>query len=363
MALNKELRGIERIPESMRAAVYRGKGNVKVERVAVPAIGPDEILVRVAYCGVCPTDVKKILHGTQEPPRIYGHETSGTVVKVGRKVHGWRPGDRVGLHHHVPCMHCHCCRHRAFAQCQQYKRTGITAGFEPAGGGFSEYVRVMSFVLPGVVKVPRNGTLLQAAFLEPVNTVLKGVRRLPLRKGDHVWVVGQGPIGLMFTRLLALQGCSVSVSDPLEARLRKGRQMGGRHFWNPARQEIPGFWRKIRKKGGFDAVVLTVAGSGVVAEAMQFVRGGGKVLLFAHTKRGEEAALDLARVCMDEKDLLGSYSSDFTLQAEVAKLVFSGQMGVEGLVSNLLPLERVAEAMDRSSAPCGKSLKLVVQAG
>src|SRR5712671_6312535 len=183
----------------MRAVVYRGAKDLRVETVPVPAIRPNEILVKVAACGVCPTDIKKIHYGTVPPPRIFGHETAGTIVKLGSAVRGFKVGDRVALHHHVPCLDCHACRHRAFAQCPQYKRTGITAGFEPAGGGYAEYVRVMPFVLPGVVKIPARNSFLEGAMLEPVNTVLKAIRRLSVLPGDWVLVAGQGPIGLMFT--------------------------------------------------------------------------------------------------------------------------------------------------------------------
>src|SRR3990172_7352434 len=162
----------------MRAAVYHGANDLRIETLRVPRIGANELLVKVAVCGVCPTDIKKIQYGTVPPPRVFGHETAGTIVRVGARVRGFKAGDRVALHHHVPCIDCHACRHRAFAQCAQYKRTGITAGFEPAGGGYSEFVRVMSFVLPGVVKIPASNSFQEGAMLEPVNTVLKAVRRL-----------------------------------------------------------------------------------------------------------------------------------------------------------------------------------------
>src|SRR6267142_6197823 len=197
------------IPETMQAVVYRGANDLRVETLPVPKIGPRELLVKVAVCGVCPTDIKKIHYGTVPPPRIFGHETAGTIVRLGARVRGFRVGDRVALHHHVPCLKCHACRHRAFAQCPQYKRTGITAGFEPAGGGYGEYVRVMPFVLPGVVKIPARNTFLEGAMLEPVNTVLKAVKRLNLLPGDKVLVAGQGPIGLMFTKTLLLRGIQV----------------------------------------------------------------------------------------------------------------------------------------------------------
>jgi threonine dehydrogenase-like Zn-dependent dehydrogenase len=213
------------IPKTMQAVVYRGANDLRLETVPVPRIGPGELLVRVAVCGVCPTDIKKIQYGTVPPPRIFGHETAGTIVRVGARVRQFKVGERVALHHHVPCLECHACRHHAFAQCAQYKRTGITAGFEPAGGGYAEYVRVMPFVLPGVVRIPARNSFLEGAMLEPVNTVLKAVKRLALLRGDTVLVAGQGPIGLMFTRLLALQGMRVLATDLLPTRLEAGARV------------------------------------------------------------------------------------------------------------------------------------------
>src|ERR1043165_4013055 len=179
------------IPKMMNAAVYRGVNNIVLERVPVPPIGPNELLVKVAACGVCPTDIKKIQYGTVPPPRIFGHETAGTIIRVGSKGNDFECGESAAPHTHVPFPPCRACRHRAFAQCAGYKRTGITAGFEPAGGGFAEYVRVMPFVFPGVVRIPPENSFEEGAFLEPVNTVLKGIRRLRLLEGDRVLVVGQ----------------------------------------------------------------------------------------------------------------------------------------------------------------------------
>src|SRR5262252_3821820 len=216
------------IPKSMRAIVYRGANDLRLESVPVPRIRSGELLVKVAVCGVCPTDIKKIHYGTVPPPRIFGHETAGTIVAIGTGVNRFQSGEGVALHHHVPCLKCHACRHHAFAQCAQYKQTGITAGFEPAGGGYAEYARVMPFVLPGVVKIPARNSFLEGAMLEPVNTVLKAVERLCLRRGDVVLVAGQGPIGLMFTRLLALKGAKVVATDLLETRLRLATDYGAR---------------------------------------------------------------------------------------------------------------------------------------
>src|SRR5690348_5176499 len=143
------------IPTTMQAAVYRGVNDVRVETVPVPKIGPGEILLRVHSCGICGTDLKKISTGSHSAPRIFGHETSGVVAAIGEGVKQFRVGDRVMVFHHIPCRKCFYCAHKTFAQCETYKKVGCTAGFEAAGGGFAEYVRVMDWIVrEGTVRIP-----------------------------------------------------------------------------------------------------------------------------------------------------------------------------------------------------------------
>ena len=352
----------------MSAVVYRGPNDLRLETVPVPRIGRHELLVRVAVCGVCPTDIKKIHYGTVPPPRVFGHETAGTVVKLGAGIKKFKLGDRVALHHHVPCLACHFCRHNAFAQCATYKRTGITAGFEPAGGGYAEYVRVMPFVLPGVVKIPARNTFEEGAMLEPVNTVLKAVRRLALLPGDVVLVAGQGPIGLMFTRLLQLAGMQVIATDLLASRLKLAKKFGAKWAFLAGSTQGPStlqsfnssIVQRLTKKRGLDAAIIAVPSDDAVRQAQGWLRGGGQVMLFAHTKRGNATPMDLAAVCVDEKDLLGSYSADFNLQKEVARLVFRRELDVRGLITHRFPLAATATAVQLAAQPTEDSLKILV---
>src|SRR5271167_226699 len=194
----------------MRAAVYKGDSVVAVEHVPTPEIGAGELLVRVEACGVCHTDLKKIEYDLLAPPRIFGHETAGIVAATGSGVTRYQVGDRVIVFHHIPCGECFYCQRNLYAQCHVYKRVGVTAGFEPAGGGFSQYVRVMDWIVErGVEKIPDGVPFEVAAFVEPVNTCLKAVEQCDPRPDDVVLVQGQGPVGLMFTMLLRLRGCTV----------------------------------------------------------------------------------------------------------------------------------------------------------
>jgi L-iditol 2-dehydrogenase len=360
----------------MRAVVYRGPDDLRLETVPVPQIQSGELLVKVAACGVCPTDIKKIHYGTVPPPRVFGHETAGVVVKMGARVRGFRVGDRVALHHHVPCLKCHFCRHKAFAQCPGYKRTGITAGFEPAGGGYAEYVRVMPFVLPGVVKIPARNTFAEGAMLEPVNTVLKAVKRLSLLRGDSVLVAGQGPIGLMFSKILSLRGMKVAATDLLEPRLKLALKWGASHAFNAANASLMDEIRSMYPI--LDAAVIAVPSDAAVIQAMELVRGSAQILLFAHTTPSRAAGgatgratlprshptpephLDFSRICLEEKDLIGSYSSDYTLQEEVARLVFSRRLDIRPLITHTFPLDQTPAAIALASHPTADSLKVMV---
>lgn len=347
----------------MRAAVYRGVDEVRVEEVEVPKIGPREVLVRVAACGVCGTDLKKIHYGLVPPPRIFGHETAGTIAAVGSEVADWSVGERVVIVHHVPCLSpdCFFCRRRAFAQCPVYKKTGTTAGFEPAGGGFAEYARVLDWcVNGGMVRIPDDVTFEEASFVEPLNTVLKGVRMAGVQAGDTVFVIGQGPIGLLFTRLAHLAGARVAATDRLDYRLALARQLGADSALNPDTDDVSAAILALSEGRGADLAVVAVPNTRVVAQAFAAVRPAGKVLLFAQTRLDDPLEVDAGAVCMQEKALLGSYSSDITLQDEAADLIFSRRVDVRALISHRFGLDAIGQALDLAAHPRDHSLKILV---
>jgi L-iditol 2-dehydrogenase len=351
------------IPSTMRAAVYRGVNHVRLEEVPVPEIGAGEILLRVHTCGICGTDLKKIATGSHSAPRIFGHETAGVVAKVGKGVRKFSAGERVVVFHHIPCRECYYCRHKTFAQCDTYKKVGCTAGFEPSGGGFAEYVRVMDWIVErGTVRIPEGISFEQACFVEPVNTCIKGIETLGLQAGETVLVIGQGPIGLILANLAKRAGTRVITSDLYPARLTMANSFGLNLTIDASKADAGKTVRGMTEERGADAVILAVGGSGLIRPAMDATRPGGRVLLFAQTARGE-ATIDPAAVCVDEKALLGSYSASVELQEESVRFVMNREMDLERLISHRFPLQSGVEALNLAAHPQPDSMKIVIQPG
>lgn len=353
------------IPAHMRAVVYRGVNDMRVETVPVPHIGPGELLIKVATCGICGTDLKKIHLGSHSAPRIFGHEMAGVVVAVGEGVTRYALGDRVMTFHHVPCGECYYCRKNTPAQCPLYKKTGVTAGFAPSGGGFAEYIRVMDFVVSkgGVVPIPDDVPFEQAAFVEPLNTVLKGVKMLNVEPDDTVLVIGQGPIGLMHAALCRRTGARVLTSDLFPERHAIAARFGLNDPINASTENVVERVFAATDGRGADAVILAVGGTALIRTAMDAVRPGGRVMLFAQTQHGE-VTIDPAAVCVDEKTLLGSYSSSFPILNEVTGLVFNGYRNgfdLTQLISHRFPLEEAVKAIDIASHPQAGSMKIMIE--
>jgi len=345
----------------MHAGVYRGEGRVVVEQVPIPEIGEGEVLFRVAACGICGTDIKKIQHGFIKPPQILGHELAGTVVKVGRGVKKFKPGDRVVSFHHIPCGACFYCDHKLFSQCAGYKKTGLTAGFDPNGGGFAQYVRAMPWIVErGMIALPPDVTFEEATFVEPVNTCLKAARKARVARGETVLIVGQGPIGMLLTLIAKYEGAKVYTSDPMSGRRSASVRFGATESFDPLTTDLKAELHKRTEGRGADAVLLAAPIPALVPEALLIVRPGGRVLLFAHNDPVLQLEFPAATIGVEEKEILGSYSASIDDQRESAELVFSKRLPVRELISHRFPLERIAEGLELAARPKQDTLKVVI---
>ena len=351
------------IPATMLAAVYRGVNDVRLETVPVPKIGAGELLLRVHTCGICGTDLKKIATGSHSAPRIFGHETAGMIAAVGAGVRDFQPGDRVVVFHHIPCGECYYCRHKTFAQCETYKKVGRPARVEPPGGGCAEAVGVMAWLARrGAVRIPKNVSYEQACFVEPVNTCMKGIERLGLQPDETVVVIGQGPIGIILSVLAKRAGATVVTSDLYPQRLTISTSYGLGNSIDASRTDVVKAVREQTEGRGADAAILAVGGNGLIRTAMDAVRPGGRVLLFAQTVHGE-STFDPGAVCVDEKTLLGSYSASVDLQKESVQFVMNREMDLERLITHRFSLSSSVEALNLAAHPQPDSMKIAIQPG
>jgi len=343
------------VPATMRAAVYRGKGLVVVEDVPVPAIGDGEVLIRVASCGICGTDIKKIEHGFVAAPQIFGHEVAGTIVAVGSGVPRWKIGDRAMSFHHIPCGACFYCDRRLFSQCPAYKKVGLTAGFDPNGGGFAQYVRAMPWMVErGMVAIPDSVSFDEASFIEPVNTCIKAVEKARVAAGDTVLVMGLGPIGLLLMMLSKLARATVIGSDPMPERRAKSIAL------NPREGNLAEEIRARTSGRGADVVLVAVPIPSALTDALALARPGGRVLLFAQNDPRMKIEFPAAAIGVEEKEILGSYSAAVDRQDEAARLIFSRLLPVNELISHRFSLEDMTRALQLAAHPVGNSLKVVV---
>jgi len=344
----------------LKAVVYHGKRDLRVEEVPVPEPGAGEMLVRVDACGICPTDLKKIEQGLLTGPRIFGHEIAGTVTALGPGTRAYREGDRVVVHHHVPCGACFYCARELYAQCRVYKTNGTTAGFEPSGGGYAEFLVARDWIVErGTVRIPDGVRSEEAAFVEPVNTCLKAVRKARVARDETVLVVGQGPIGQLLQQIARVEGASVLVSDGVPERLELARSLGASVALDTA-GDVVGQLQALTDGRGVDVSLLAAPGQAAFDQAVAATRPGGRILSFAATSPGEAALVDLGRLTSLEQDLLTAYSSSIDLQREAAELVFGRSVRVAELVSHRLPVAQAGEAFELAVGKAPGTLKVLL---
>jgi L-iditol 2-dehydrogenase len=316
----------------------------------------------VEACGICHTDLKKIEYDLLPGPRIFGHETAGTVVATGAGVTGFEAGDRVIAFHHIPCLDCFYCYRKLYAQCPVYKKVGITAGFEPAGGGFGQYIRIMDWIVRrGVEKIPDGVSFERASLVEPLNTCHKAVQTADPQPGDVAVVLGQGPIGLMFRLLVRRAGARVLGTDTISTRLSLARRFGAEMALDPRTDDIVSAVRKLSDGRGADLVIVAVSAPGLVEQAVRCSRPGAKILLFSQTSDKERIEVSGADICVGERSIFGSYSASVDLQKESARLVFGGELPLDELISHRLPLDQIASGFHMARRPDERSLKIIVQ--
>jgi L-iditol 2-dehydrogenase len=338
----------------LKAAQFDGNSGFVLRDIEIPILGPNDILVKTSFCGVCGTDVHKAVTHSVPAGTVLGHEVAGTVVDVGMAQSCVKPGDRVVVAHHVPCYHCKYCRTGHHSLCPHYTQTNL----EP--GGFSEYFRASDEHVKHTLRVlPPDMPLEVACFMEPLACIIQGQRRSGVGPGDNVLILGAGPIGVLHSQMARVNGAArVIVSDPVMWRREKALALGADFALDPLAKDIIDVTKDLTDGLGADVVILCTGVPKLMVDAMKAVRRGGTVLSFAQTVDGIQ--LPGSRFFLDEITITGSYSSspydyDFALQ-----LLRNNQIDTASMISRIYPLRELGKAIEMALSPQEGVLKVLV---
>jgi len=322
----------------MRAAVLGGDGRIAPATWPRPSAGAGELLLRLRGCGLCGSDIAKIVAPSARVATVLGHEVVGDVVEAGAGVDGFGAGDRVVAAHHVPCGTCHYCRRGSESMCRAFKLSNLDPG------GFAEYVRVPAAnVRHATFRIPDHLTDEEASFVEPLACCLRAVDRARVEPGDTAVVIGLGSIGCLFTQLLKRAGAIVIGVDPLTERAALARGRGADVTGDA--EAVAKVTRELSDGRGADHVVVTAGGADVLPWAAAVLRDGGAVHYFAGGP-GEALPLPLATLYHRELTVTSTYSSSPATLARAFWLLAAGKVEADGLITHRLPLERLAEGVE-----------------
>jgi len=339
----------ERIPTRMKVGLYYGHADVRVEDRPVPEIGPREVLAQVMACGVCGSDTMKWYRepATQGGRGINtGHEIAGRIARVGAAVNNWKPGDRVVITHHFPCLECTPCRDGEETACEFMHVKHI----EP--GGFSEYVRLLeSCVERGLYALPDSMTYEEGSFVEPLACVVRSVRKTEPLENRTVLVFGSGLAGLLHIKMARAFGaahiCAVDMNDE---RLRAAKKAGA----NEAR-------RATDPLPESDRVFICTGSAAASLRALELVSRGGHLMFFAADGPEKALSIPVTKFWFSQPTIQFSYGAAPRDMTEALDLIASGTIGVRDLVTHRFPISEIAAAFDLASNPRGNSLKVIVE--
>lgn len=321
----------------MKALVSQ-KHEFGVQEIPRPGLEERELLLQVAACGVCFSDVHKIRFRPLEKPVVLGHEVAGLVVESrNTKFH---VGDRVVVAHHVPCGRCHYCRHGNVSMCAQFKKTNLDPG------GFAEFVRVPGQHVDSVAfQIPDGLSEIEASFMEPLGCCVRAVKRAGAQASDVVVMVGLGSIGLLLMQLIRYTGAECIGLDLDPNRREFAHSLGARATFVGTETGFKEFLGEATEGRGADAVFLTAGNPRLVPTALSWLRAGGTCLVFASLHPESEVTLDWNQLYYRELNIVTSYSASPADLEEALQLLANGSVRVTPMTGHRFPLERFDEAL------------------
>jgi L-iditol 2-dehydrogenase len=332
---------------------YYSRDNIRLEEMPIPEIGPGELLVQMKACGLCGSDLMS-WYADEKAPTVLGHEPTGVVVEVGAGVEQFAAGDRVFLHHHVPCFTCHYCTRGSYTLCDTFKATHLDPG------GFAEFIRVPALnVERDVLHLPDEMSFEEGTMIEPLATCIRGIERSGLQKGDTVAVLGAGVSGLSLLQLARLWGATkIVATDLVDYRLDMARHLGADVAIH-ADEDVIAQVRDLNEGRGADVVYVCVGHLKVMEQALALVEKGGTVLFFAPTPPAAILPVSPHRLLFEEVTVTGTYSCTPQETRLSHKLIATERVNVRDLITHRFHLAGLGEAI-ALAAKAQESLKIIV---
>ena len=327
----------------MTAAVLYGKERLKIEQVEVPGVGKGDVLVRVRAALTCGTDVKVFRRGYHarmiQPPSLFGHELAGDIVAMGDNVSGFELGQRVVAANSAPCGECFYCQRGQDNLCDDLLFNN---------GAYAEYIRIPErIVKKNMYQMPAHVSYQDAALVEPLACVLRGLEETGLRAGDTIAVIGLGPIGMMFVRIAkAVYNARVIAIGRRVTQLERARAMGADEvIVNSDGADVRGPVHEMTGGRGADVVIEAVGLPEVWQLAVQLLRRGGVVNFFGGCPSGTHLDLDTSLLHYSELTCKASFHHTPALIRKALEIVGRGYISAKDLVNRVEPLTNLIQVM------------------
>jgi L-iditol 2-dehydrogenase len=343
----------------MTAAVLYGAEDLKIERVDIPALADDEVLVRVEVALTCGTDLKVWKQGFHQrmikPPSLFGHELAGVIELKGIAVNGgFREGMRVVPANSAPCNVCMYCRKGQPNLCEDLLFNN---------GAYAEYIRIPGrIVRQNMLPIPDNVSFVDAAMAEPLACVLRGIHEMGVNRGDTVVVIGCGPIGLKFIRILSGRGMRVIAIGKRKSQMRLAERLGAVAAFDAAEIENPvSLVRQITEEGrGADAVIEAVGTAATWQWALQMVRKGGTVNLFGGCPRGTEVKIDPTALHYSEITIKSTFHHTPRFMREALETIARGEIRASDFITGESPLSDLPQVFEHMKNRNGEMKTAVI---
>lgn len=321
-----------------------GTGKISVVDYSVPELGKWDVLVKMKACGICGSDLEKIFGSYGMSSGRLGHEPSGIIKKVGNSVRNFSPGDRVFVHHHVPCYSCHYCRHQDFTMCDMYQKSNL----DPCGLSEEFVVPYWNASRGGLLKIPDSMTFEEASMIEPFACCLKGINKIDFQKGDNIAIIGAGPAGLMFASLLQLFGVgNIFLLDVNNFRLDFAKNINNEISTINSRQDdFAGIIKNKTESTGIDVSIVATSNMDGLKNSFEITRKGGKVLLFGVPPKRSIFSTDISKIYSNEQSLITSYAASEIETNQALKIIANKQIDVNSLITHRFNLEKTQQAVD-----------------